>query len=211
MLPSLFKSSFRSASQLIPNFTSRSTQHLSRTPLPLRSFTTTVFKMSKEDAPPTAFPSWEISAQDQSGGPGLDKDMKQQAVWSQLEYWGDDGKPYLKEYEGRGLLKDKAVLITGGDSGIGRAVAILMAREGADVSIVYLPEEEEDAKFTIGQIEKAGRKGHGMQLNLREEENCKKAVEEHVKVFGKLNVLVNNGSSDPHTLPSISHSISNTH
>lgn len=148
--------------------------------------------MSQED-PVTAFP-WQISPQDQSGGPGLDKDMKESAVWTKLEHWDDNGKPYLKEYEGRGLLQDKAVLITGGDSGIGRAVAILMAREGADVSIVYLPEEEEDAQYTIEQIKKAGRKGHGMQYNLREEENCKKAVEEHVKTFGKLNVLVNNST-----------------
>lgn len=122
--------------------------------------------------------------------------MKESAVWTKLEYWGDDGEPYLKEYEGQGLLKDKAVLITGGDSGIGRSVALLMAREGADVSIVYLPEEEEDARWTIQQIEKSGRKGHGMTYNLREEANCKSAVEEHMKVFGKLNVLVNNSKDN---------------
>ncbi|KAG9663135.1 short chain dehydrogenase/ reductase-like protein, partial [Aureobasidium melanogenum] len=149
--------------------------------------------MSEQEGPVTAY-TWQISAQDQQGGPGLDKDMKEQANWTQLEYWDDNGKPYLKEYEGRGLLQDKAVLITGGDSGIGRSVAILMAREGADVSIVYLPEEEEDAQYTIKQIEKAGRKGHGMQYDLKEEANCKAAIEEHIKVFGKLNVLVNNAS-----------------
>ncbi|KAG9952382.1 tropinone reductase 1, partial [Aureobasidium melanogenum] len=149
--------------------------------------------MSQQEGPVTAY-TWQISAQDQQGGPGLDKDMKEQANWTQLEYWDDNGKPYLKEYEGRGLLQDKAVLITGGDSGIGRSVAILMAREGADVSILYLPEEEEDAKYTIKQIEKAGRKGHGMQYDLKEEANCKAAIEEHIKVFGKLNVLVNNAS-----------------
>ncbi|KAK5999996.1 hypothetical protein QM012_003984 [Aureobasidium pullulans] len=149
--------------------------------------------MSEQEGPVTAY-TWQISAQDQQGGPGLDKDMKEQANWTQLEYWDDNGKPYLKEYEGRGLLQDKAVLITGGDSGIGRSVAILMAREGADVSILYLPEEEEDAQYTIKQIEKAGRKGHGMQYDLKEEANCKAAIEEHIKVFGKLNVLVNNAS-----------------
>jgi len=149
--------------------------------------------MSEQEGPVTAY-TWQISAQDQQGGPGLDKDMKEQANWTQLEFWDDNGKPYLKEYEGRGLLQDKAVLITGGDSGIGRSVAILMAREGADVSILYLPEEEEDAKWTIKQIEKAGRKGHGMAYDLKEEANCKAAIEEHIKVFGKLNVLVNNAS-----------------
>lgn len=149
--------------------------------------------MSQQEGPVTAY-TWQISAQDQQGGPGLDKDMKEQANWTQLEYWDDNGKPFLKEYEGRGLLQDKAVLITGGDSGIGRSVAILMAREGADVSILYLPEEEEDAQYTIKQIEKAGRKGHGMQYDLKEESNCKAAIDEHIKVFGKLNVLVNNAS-----------------
>ncbi|KEQ94870.1 hypothetical protein AUEXF2481DRAFT_108884 [Aureobasidium subglaciale EXF-2481] len=149
--------------------------------------------MSEQEGPVTAY-TWQISAQDQQGGPGLDKDMKEQANWTQLEFWDDNGKPYLKEYEGRGLLQDKAVLITGGDSGIGRSVAILMAREGADVSILYLPEEEEDAQWTIKQIEKAGRKGHGMQYDLKEEKNCKAAIDEHIKVFGKLNVLVNNAS-----------------
>ena len=141
--------------------------------------------------PVTAFP-WKISPQDQSGGPGLDKDMKEQAVWTKLEYWDDDGKPYLKEYEGRGLLKDKAVLITGGDSGIGRSVALLMAREGADVTILYLPEEQEDADYTLAEIKKAGRKGHGMAYDLKEEKNCKAAIAEHMKVHGRLNVLVNN-------------------
>jgi len=138
--------------------------------------------MSGQDEPITAYP-WKIEPQDQQGGPGLDKNMKDTAVWTKLEYWGDDGKPYLKEYEGRGLMQDKAVLITGGDSGIGRSVALLMAREGADVSILYLPEEEEDAKWTIDQINKAGRKGHGMAYDLKEEKNCKAAIDEHIKVW----------------------------
>jgi len=150
--------------------------------------------MSEEQKPITAYPSVELEPQDQEGGPGLDAELKPAANWSQLEFWTDDAKPYLQEYEGRGLLKDKAVLITGGDSGIGRAVAILMAREGADISFVYLPEEEKDAQYTKESIEKAGRKAHLMPLDVTEEENCKKAVEEHMKVFGKLNVLVNNSA-----------------
>lgn len=70
-----------------------------------------------------------------------------------------------------------------------------MAREGADISFVHLPEEEEDAKDTVKEIEKAGRKAISMALNLREEANCKKAVEEHMKAFGRLNILVNNSES----------------
>ncbi|KAF2142038.1 uncharacterized protein K452DRAFT_227474 [Aplosporella prunicola CBS 121167] len=150
--------------------------------------------MSEQQKPITAYPSTELQPQDQEGGPGLDAKLKPGANFTQLEHWTDDGKPYLKEYEGRGLLQDKAVLITGGDSGIGRSVAVLMAREGADISIVYLPEEEEDAQWTKAAIEKAGRKANLMALNLREEENCKKAVEGHMKAFGKLSVLVNNSA-----------------
>jgi len=106
--------------------------------------------MSKEQAEKviTAFPAF-IKPQDQTGGPGLETKMETPAIWTQLEHWDQDGKPYLKEYEGRGLLKDKAVIITGGDSGIGRSAAILMAREGADVTIAYREEEKEDADYTI--------------------------------------------------------------
>ncbi|KAF2759892.1 NAD(P)-binding protein [Pseudovirgaria hyperparasitica] len=147
-----------------------------------------------DQKPITAYPSTELKTQDQEGGPGLDSELDPSANWTQLEFFDDDGKPYLKEYEGRGLLKDKAVLITGGDSGIGRAVAILMAREGADVSFVHLPEEEQDANKTVKLIEKAGRKANPMALDLREEQNCKKAIDEHMKAFGKLSVLVNNSA-----------------
>lgn len=153
--------------------------------------------MSDQEAPITAYPSTSIKPQNQEGGPGLDKNMDPYANWTQLEFWNDDGKPYLKEYEGRGLLAGKAALITGGDSGIGRAVAILFAREGADVSIVYLPEEEEDAQYVKKKVEEVGRKANLMQLNLREKANCEKAVQEHMRVFGKLNVLVNNGTHRP--------------
>lgn len=146
-----------------------------------------------DDGPVTAYPAQSITAQDQSGGPGLDAKTKQKAEWSRLEFWGEDEKPYLKEYEGRGLLLGKSALITGGDSGIGRAVAILFAREGADVSIVYLPEEKEDAEYVKEQVEAAGRKANLMALDLKNRKDCEKAVEGHMKAFGKLNVLVNNG------------------
>lgn len=146
-------------------------------------------------APPTAYPADELKPQDQAGGKGLDARMEPAANWTQLEFWDDEGtSPYLKDYEGRDLLKDKAVLITGGDSGIGRSVAVLMAREGADISFVYLPEEEEDAQWTKKSIEKAGRKAHLLPLDITDEENCKKAVDEHIKTFGKLSVLVNNSA-----------------
>ena len=149
----------------------------------------------KPQSPPTAYPASELEAQDQAGGKGLDSKMTPAANWTQLEFWDDEGKaPYLKDYEGRGLLKDKAVLITGGDSGIGRAVAVLMSREGADITIVYLPDEEEDAQWTKKEIEKAGRQAQLLDLDITKEENCKKIIDAHISKFGKLSVLVNNAA-----------------
>jgi hypothetical protein len=138
---------------------------------PSYTFFSTTSKMG-QDAPVTAYPATSIEPQNQEGGPGTDAATKQKAEWTRLEFWDENQKPYLKEYEGRGLLQGKAALITGGDSGIGRAVAILFAREGADVSIVYLPEEEEDAQFVKSKIEEAGKKANLMQFDLKKRENC---------------------------------------
>lgn len=149
----------------------------------------------KPQSPPTAYPSTSLKEQDQEGSTGLDSKLEPGANWTQLEFWDDEGeKPHLKDYEGRGLLQDKAALITGGDSGIGRSVAILMAREGADITFVYLPHEEEDAQWTKKQIEKAGRQAQCLALDVTTEENCKKAVDSHMQKFGKLSVLVNNSA-----------------
>ncbi|KIW21540.1 hypothetical protein PV08_02120 [Exophiala spinifera] len=148
-----------------------------------------------QQGPPTAYPSTSLKKQDQEGSKGLDAKLEPGANWTQLEFWDDEGtSPYLKDYEGRGLLKDKAVLITGGDSGIGRSVAILMAREGADITIVYLEEEEPDAKWTKSQIEKAGRQCQLLALDITSEDNCRKAIDAHLSKFGKLSVLVNNAA-----------------
>ena len=87
-----------------------------------------------------------------------------------------------------------AALITGGDSGIGRAVAVLFAREGSDVTIVYLPEEQPDAEDTKKMVEKEGRKCLLVPGNLMDNETCRKAVEKHMQEFGALHVLVNNAS-----------------
>jgi len=99
---------------------------------------------------------------------------------------------YIKDtYKPAGKLLDKVALITGGDSGIGRAVSVHFAEEGADVAIVYL-DEDEDAEFTKNLVEAAGRKCLLIKGDVKKADFCYKAVAQTVKEFGKLNILVNN-------------------
>ena len=97
-----------------------------------------------------------------------------------------------KSYAGSNRLAGRRALITGGDSGIGRAVAIAFAREGADVAINYLPQEEDDAKEVIALIRAAGRIAVALPGDLRDDGFCRKLVEDAVKGLGGLDVLVNN-------------------
>jgi NAD(P)-dependent dehydrogenase (short-subunit alcohol dehydrogenase family) len=101
-------------------------------------------------------------------------------------------------YRGSGKLQDKVALITGGDSGIGRAVAVLFAREGADVSIVYLPEEQSDAEETRQVVEAVGARALLIPGDVRKVEFCRKSIEETVAEFGKLDILVNNAAFQQH-------------
>ncbi len=126
--------------------------------------------------------------------PGEDNKMEPLAEHTKVERWTREGEPYLEEYAGKGLLKGKAALITGGDSGIGRTVAIFFAREGADVTINYLPEEEEDAQNVKKEIEAAGRKALLIPGDLRDTAVRQKVVDEHLKAFKYIDVLVNNAS-----------------
>src|SRR4051812_12237622 len=96
-------------------------------------------------------------------------------------------------YRGSGKLKGKAALITGGDSGIGRAVALAFAREGADVLISYL-NEESDAQETVRILQKEGQKGVAVGGDVRDEAHCRSIVDRAVKEFGKIDVLVNNAA-----------------
>lgn len=95
-------------------------------------------------------------------------------------------------YVGHGKLEGQVALITGGDSGIGRAVAIAYAREGADVAFTYLPEEEPDAEETATLVRNAGGTALPMALDLREREACDDAVGRTASELGALDVLVNN-------------------
>ena len=95
-------------------------------------------------------------------------------------------------YEGHGRLEGKNALITGGDSGIGRAVALAFAREGADIAFTFMTEEKEDAQATIELIGSAGRRSVPIEADLREREACDRAVLETVEGLGGLDILVNN-------------------
>ena len=97
-------------------------------------------------------------------------------------------------YKGSGRLVGRKALITGGDSGMGRAAAIAYAREGADVAINYLPAEEPDAKEVIALIKKEGRKAVAIPGDLRDEAFCTRLVEEAVRGLGGLDIVVNNAA-----------------
>jgi NAD(P)-dependent dehydrogenase (short-subunit alcohol dehydrogenase family) len=98
-----------------------------------------------------------------------------------------------KNYKGSGKLAGKVALISGGDSGIGRAVAVHFAREGADVAILYL-NEDQDARDTQEMVEAEGRKCLLQRGDIGDEKFCRKAVEKTVKELGRLNILVNNAA-----------------
>jgi len=110
-------------------------------------------------------------------------------------------------YEGSGLLHDRKALVTGGDSGIGRAVALAYAREGADVLFTYLPEEGQEAAETARLVEDAGRKAVAVPCDIREEEQCRRLVERALDEFGRIDILVNNAAyqmSQPDGIQAIS-------
>jgi len=120
-------------------------------------------------------------AQHQNQQPGIESQMKPRPVFADALY-----KP-------AGKLKDKVALITGGDSGIGRAVAIAYAKEGADVAIVYLSEHS-DAEETHMLVEAEGRQCLHVAGDIGDANFCKQVIEQTVKQFGKLDILVNNAA-----------------
>ena len=117
----------------------------------------------------------------QQAPPGKEEDLRPMA---------DHGE---ETYKGTGRLKGKAAVITGGDSGIGRAVAIAYAREGADVLVSYL-NEHDDAKETARWVEKAGRKAVLLAGDLADPRHCRAVIDRAVKEFGRVDILVNNAA-----------------
>jgi NAD(P)-dependent dehydrogenase (short-subunit alcohol dehydrogenase family) len=125
--------------------------------------------------------------QPDSGGeqiehPGRTADMEEQP---------DHGE---ESYVGSGRLTGRRAVITGGDSGIGRAVAIAFAREGADVLISHLPDEAQDAAVTVDWIEKAGRRAVSVPGDITDEQQCQVIIDRAVREFGGIDILVNNAA-----------------
>jgi NAD(P)-dependent dehydrogenase (short-subunit alcohol dehydrogenase family) len=121
----------------------------------------------------------DIPPQHQERQPGRESEMRPRPEYED------------PEYRGCGKLSGRAALITGGDSGIGRAVSVLFAKEGADISIVYL-EEQGDAEETAARVEEIGSRCVLLRGDLRDEEFCSNAVEQTVGELGSVDVLVNN-------------------
>ncbi len=136
--------------------------------------------MSQEQSPQDAGPKPEFPEQEQDA-PGLEQEM--------------DPKPDYGEhsYRGSGRLEGKAAIITGGDSGIGRAVALAFAREGADVLISYL-NEEPDAQETVRVVEASGRRAIAVPGDIGDEAHCQSIVRRAVDEFGRLDCLINNAA-----------------
>lgn len=118
--------------------------------------------------------------------PGIEKKMEPRPQYLAPEYKGSD------------KLKDMAAIVTGGDSGIGRAVAVLFAREGADVAIIHLPAEKVDAKETVAAVEAEGRSCLAIAGDVKDPKFCQRAVDKTVKEFGHLDILVNNAAFQKH-------------
>lgn len=123
----------------------------------------------------------EIRKPQKQPRPGLESEMTPEPVYDN------------PEVSGSGKLKDKLALITGGDSGIGRAVAILFAKEGADIAIGYL-NEHSDAEKTREEVEKYGRKCLIVPGDISKESDCKILVKKVIDVFGRVDILVNNAA-----------------
>jgi NAD(P)-dependent dehydrogenase (short-subunit alcohol dehydrogenase family) len=133
--------------------------------------------------PTTQYPQPPYAEQDQRDQhPGLESEMQPRPDYGE------------ETYKGSGKLEGKKAIITGGDSGIGRAVALAFAREGADVLISYLEEEEPDAQETVQVIEDAGRKAVKIPGDVSEESQCHAIVQKAVEEFGQIDVLVNNAA-----------------
>lgn len=132
------------------------------------------------------YPTPPFSKQDTGELPGEEQSM--------------DPRPEFtaEHYKSAGKLSGKVALITGGDSGIGRSVAVLFAREGAKITFTYLPEEELDARATLEHVKEAGGEALMIPFDVTEQSDCEKVVNDTLEQFGQLDILVNNAAFQNH-------------
>ncbi|KAJ5129623.1 uncharacterized protein N7515_005662 [Penicillium bovifimosum] len=123
--------------------------------------------------------------------PGLQEELEEKPASSQIP---SDDQGY-QTYKAAGKLTGKKAIITGGDSGIGRAIAILFAMEGASSLITYLPEEEKDAQETKRRVEEIGQACHCLATDLRDKKNCQNVVDTALQKLGGIDILVNNAGT----------------
>jgi NAD(P)-dependent dehydrogenase (short-subunit alcohol dehydrogenase family) len=133
----------------------------------------------------------ELHAQPDSGGEQLADPGAQESVTARMREEPDHGED---TYQGHGRLTDQVAIITGGDSGIGRAVALAFAREGADLVIGYLEGEEDDGQQTARLVREAERRAVLVPGDLTQEDACRSLVERAVEEFGRIDILVNNAA-----------------
>jgi len=133
----------------------------------------------------------ELHDQPDTEGEQLSEPGSRKSVTSQMRDEPDHGED---TYQGHSRLVDQVAVITGGDSGIGRAVALAFAREGADVVICYLEGEDEDGRQTARLVEDAGREAVLVPADLTHEVECRGLVDRAVEEFGRIDILVNNAA-----------------
>jgi NAD(P)-dependent dehydrogenase (short-subunit alcohol dehydrogenase family) len=143
-----------------------------------------------DQTPETTDPS-KIHDQPDTEGEQLPKPGSQESVTPAMGEEPDHGEV---SYQGTGKLADRVAIVTGGDSGIGRAVALAFAREGADVVLAYLEGEGEDGRTTAELVEKAGRRAVTVPTDLTAEASCRALVSRTVEEFGRIDILVNNAA-----------------
>ncbi|REK10958.1 MAG: SDR family NAD(P)-dependent oxidoreductase [Planctomycetota bacterium] len=132
------------------------------------------------------YPRPPFPEQDTGDPPGLERDMSPRPLYE------------AEAYRAAGKLEGLTALITGGDSGIGRSVATLFAREGANVAITYLPAEQSDALETMRAVETEGRSALAIEADVRDFKACQAIVEQTVARFGQIDILVNNAAYQQH-------------
>jgi NAD(P)-dependent dehydrogenase (short-subunit alcohol dehydrogenase family) len=143
-----------------------------------------------DETPETTDPSQQHDQPD-TEGEQLPPPGSEDSVTPQM---GDEPDHGESSYHGTGKLKDRVAVVTGGDSGIGRAVSLAFAREGANVVVAHLPGEEEDGRATAQLVEEAGQKCVVVPVDLTSEEACDELIRQALDAFGRIDILVNNAA-----------------